>query len=67
MIGSTQDELEYWRAEARKLATLLMSSYVWVHEYKSSEVDAALKPYLGKEARQVLQESREDVRWDGPA
>jgi hypothetical protein len=67
MIGSTQDELEYWRAEARKLATLLMSSYVWVHEYKSSEVDAALKPYLGKEARRVLQESREGVRWDGPA
>jgi hypothetical protein len=60
MIGSTQDELEYWRSEARKLATLLMSSYVWVHEYKSDEVDAALKPYLGKEARQVLRDSRKD-------
>jgi hypothetical protein len=67
MIGSTQDELEYWRAEARKLATLLMSSYTWVHESKIAEVDAALKPYLGKQARQVLQESRKGVRWEGPA
>ena len=60
MIGSTQDELEYWRAEARKLAALLMSSYVWVHEYKTDEVDEALKPYLGKGARQVLRDSRKD-------
>lgn len=60
MIGSTQDELEYWRSEARKLATLLMSSYVWVHEYKTDEVNEALKPYLGKEARLVLLESRKD-------
>ena len=67
MIGSSADEVEYWRAEARKLATLLMSSYVWVHEYKSAEVDEALKPYLGKEPKQVLRESREGVRWDGPA
>ena len=67
MIGSSADQVEYWRAEARKLATLLMSSYVWVHEYKSAEVDEALKPYLGKEAKQVLRESREGVRWEGPA
>lgn len=47
MIGSSADQVEYWRAEARKLATLLMSSYVWVHEYKSAEVDEALEPYIG--------------------
>jgi hypothetical protein len=67
MIGSTQDELEYWRAEARKLATLLMSSYTWVHESKIAEVDEALKPYLGVESKLGLQESRKDVRWEGPA
>lgn len=47
MIGSTQDELEYWRSEARKLATLLMSAHTWVHESKINEVDEALKPYVG--------------------
>ena len=47
MIGSSADEVEYWRAEAHKLATILMSEYTWVHEYKISEVDEALKPYIG--------------------
>jgi hypothetical protein len=41
------DEVEYWRAEAYKLANILMSSYTWVHEYKIEEVDKVLKPYLG--------------------
>ena len=50
MFGSTADEAEYWRAEAYKLARLLMSSYTWVHEYKIAEVDEALKPYLGDES-----------------
>lgn len=49
MNGSLADEVEYWRAEAYKLANILMSSYTWVHEYKIEEVDKALKPYLGKE------------------
>lgn len=47
MIGSSADELEYWRAEAHKLAALLMSEYTFVHERKIAEVDEALKPYLG--------------------
>jgi hypothetical protein len=47
MIGSMADEVEYWRAEAYKLANILMSSYTWVHEYKIEEVDKVLKPYLG--------------------
>ena len=50
MIGSITDEAEYWRAEAHKLAALLMSAYTYVHEYKIAEVDEALKPYLGKES-----------------
>ena len=49
MNGSLADEVEYWRAEAYKLASILMSSYTWVHEYKIEEVDKALAPYLGKE------------------
>lgn len=49
MIGSSADQVEHWRAEAYKLAALLMSEYTWVHEYKIAEVDEALKPYLGKE------------------
>lgn len=49
MNGTLADEVEYWRAEARKLAALLMSEYTWVHEYKIAEVDEALKPYLGEE------------------
>jgi hypothetical protein len=49
MNGSLADEVEYWRAEAYKLANILMSSYTWVHEYKIEEVDKALVPYLGKE------------------
>ena len=49
MNGSLADEVEYWRAEAYKLAKLLMSEYTWVHEYKIEEVDKALAPYLGKE------------------
>ena len=49
MNGSLADEVEYWRAEANKLAKLLMSSYVWVHEYQIEEVDKALVPYLGVE------------------
>jgi hypothetical protein len=49
MNGSLADEVEYWRAEAHKLAKLLMSEYTWVHEYKMEEVDKALKPYLGSQ------------------
>ncbi len=49
MIGSSADQIEYWRAEAHKLAALLMSEYTWVHEYKIAEVDSALEPYIGKE------------------
>ncbi len=49
MIGSSADQIEYWRAEAHKLARLLMSEYTWTHEHKVAEVDKALKPYLGKE------------------
>jgi hypothetical protein len=49
MNGSLADEVEYWRAEAYKLAGILMSSYTWVHEYKIEEVDKALAPYLGTE------------------
>lgn len=49
MNGSLADEVEYWRAEAYKLANILMSSYTWVHEYKIEEVDKVLAPYLGKE------------------
>lgn len=67
MIGSAADEVEYWRAEAHKLAALLMSAYTWVHEHKIAEVDEALKPYLGKEPKLALRESREVVRWEGPA
>ena len=42
-------EIRMLRMEAQKLANLLMSAYTWVHETKIAEVDAALKPYLGKE------------------
>lgn len=42
-------EIRMLRMEAQKLAKLLMSAYTWVHETKIAEVDAALKPYLGKE------------------
>lgn len=52
MIGSSADEVEYWRAEAHKLAALLMSGYTYVHEYKIAEVDEALKPYIGKESKE---------------
>lgn len=47
MIDSSADELEYWRAEAHKLAALLMSEYTFVHERKIAEVDEAIKPYFG--------------------
>ena len=49
MIGSSADQIEYWRAEAHKLAALLMSAYTWVHESKIAEVDSALEQYIGKE------------------
>jgi len=42
-------EIRMLRMETQKLANLLMSEYTWTHEYKITEVDAALKPYLGKE------------------
>lgn len=42
------NEVEALRAECLKLAHLLMSEYVWVHEYKIAEVDEALKPYVGQ-------------------
>jgi hypothetical protein len=41
------DEVEYWRLEATKLAKLLMSEYVFVHERLIEELDEVLKPYLG--------------------
>ena len=50
MIGSSADQVEYWRAEAYKLAELLMSAHTWVHEYRIAEVDEALKPYLWEES-----------------
>jgi hypothetical protein len=43
------DEIEDLRAEAHKLAALLMSEYTWVHESKIAEVDSALESYIGKE------------------
>ena len=41
------DEIEYLRVECRKLAALLMSEYVFVHEHMIGQVDAALEPYRG--------------------
>lgn len=49
VFGEAADEIERLNAECRKLAGLLMSEYVWVHEYKIAEVDDALNPYLGRE------------------
>jgi len=53
MIGSSADQIEYWRAEAHKLAKLLMSEYTWVHEYKMQEVDRALQPYIGGKSHPI--------------
>ena len=47
MSGTLADEVEYWRSEATKLARLLMSEYVFVHERFVEEVDDALSPYMG--------------------
>jgi hypothetical protein len=47
MNGTLADEVEYWRFEATKLAKLLMSEYVFVHERLIEEVDDALGPYIG--------------------
>ena len=67
MIGSTADEIEYWRAEAHKLAALLMSEYTFVHERKIAEVDEALKPYYGDTVKSGLQGSgTADLRREGP-
>jgi hypothetical protein len=41
------DEVQYWRFEATKLAKLLMSEYVFVHERLIEELDEVLKPYVG--------------------
>jgi hypothetical protein len=40
-------EVQALRAECIKLADLLMSGLVFVHESKITEVDIALAPYLG--------------------
>lgn len=42
-------EIRMLRMEAQKLANLLMGEYTWTHEHKVAEVDAALKPYIGRE------------------
>ena len=44
-----EDEVEYLKAENKKLAGYLMSSYVFVHELIIKEVDEALHAYLGTE------------------
>lgn len=49
VCGEAADEIERLHKECHKLASLLMSEYTWVHEYKVAEVDEALKPYLGRE------------------
>ena len=49
LMFKASGEIRLLRMEAQKLANLLMSAYTWVHEIKIAEVDAALKPYLGKE------------------
>ena len=49
LMFKASGEIRLLRMETQKLANLLMSSYTWVHETKVAEVDAALKPYLGKE------------------
>ncbi len=40
-------EIEKLRTECQRLAKLLMSEYVFVHERLIEEVDETLKPYLG--------------------
>jgi hypothetical protein len=47
MSGTLADEVEYWRSEATKLAKLLMSEYVFVHEHFVEEIDDALSLYVG--------------------
>lgn len=49
LMFKASGEIRLLRMETQKLANLLMSAYTWVHETKIAEVDAALKPYLGKE------------------
>lgn len=44
------DEVEYLRVECQKLAALLMSEFVFVHERLVADVDAALAPYRGRQA-----------------
>lgn len=43
----SKQEIELLQAECRKLANLLMSPYVFVHETLVEEVDRALAPYIG--------------------
>jgi hypothetical protein len=45
--NSRTQEVERLRSECFKLAHLLMSGLVFVHESKMTEVDLALAPYLG--------------------
>jgi hypothetical protein len=45
--NSRTQEVERLRSECFKLAHLLMSGLVFVHESKITEVDLALAPYLG--------------------
>lgn len=49
LFSAAADEIERLHKECQKLASLLMSEYTWVHEYKVAEVDKALEPYIGKQ------------------
>ena len=52
MIGSSADQVEYWRAEARKLDEQCIKLRAENEQLRS---------------KLALQESREGVRWEGPA
>jgi hypothetical protein len=52
LMKTMSDDLEC--PQCRKLADLLMSELVFVHERKIAEVDEALKPFLGREDAPVM-------------
>lgn len=43
-----RSEIERLRGECLRLASFLMSEYVWVHEHIVSDVDKALEAYVGR-------------------
>lgn len=57
LLRNCADELERLEKECIKLAHLLMSGLVFVHESKITEVDKALAPYLGG-SNQCIRPSR---------